>query len=200
MAYDPFGTNAVEWSAEAILNWCDICVSFDGDGVSDIDGYNAVDQVYNNVAMMGKTDWLAFGLTGIESTAWRSALTIFCGVRRYLFLPILVSCIPSLVLYQGGDALSVCFNAVALLFLAEIDNYAYGFGITDELRVRLETVGRSKLGKLDGQKLTNSQTVHVVVVVLSLSLLASVTLRSRYCTKGGSTYEMLSTRTYLLIL
>lgn len=54
VAYDPFGTNAVEWSAKAVLNWCDICVFFDGDGVSDIDGYNPVDQLYNNVAMMGK--------------------------------------------------------------------------------------------------------------------------------------------------
>jgi hypothetical protein len=201
VAYDPFGTNAVEWSAEAVLSWCDICVFFDGDGVSDIDGYNPVDQLYNNVAMMGKTDWLAFALTGTvvglaaarevrdtmvcmheinvsKSPAWRAALTIFCGVRRYLFLPMLVTCILSLVLYKGGDALSVCFNAVALLFLADIDNYAYGFGLTDEQRVRLETMGRIKMSELDGQKLTNSQIVHVVVVVLSL--LASVTLRSRH--------------------
>ena len=92
-------------------------------------------------------------------------------------------CIPALVIYQGGDALTVCFNAVALLFLADIDNYTYGFGITDDLRMRLETEGRSRMGELDANAAVNSQIMHVVSVVLSL--FAGVMLRTRMSTEDA---------------
>jgi hypothetical protein len=42
------------------------------------------------------------------------------GVRRWVFLPVLVAAVPTLVLVKGGDALSVCFNTIAILFLTEV--------------------------------------------------------------------------------
>ena len=62
---------------------------------------------------------------------------------------------------QGGDALSVCFNAVALLFLLEIDNYTYGFGLTDEMQIRLEVAGRSEMKNLDSKAVARMKVVHV---------------------------------------
>ena len=50
----------------------------------------------------------------------RLALTLLGGVRRWVFLPALVVAVPTLVLVMGGDALSVCFNTVAILFLTEV--------------------------------------------------------------------------------
>jgi hypothetical protein len=50
----------------------------------------------------------------------RFALTLLGGVRRWLFLPALVAVVPILVLTKGGDALSVCFNTIAILFLTEV--------------------------------------------------------------------------------
>jgi hypothetical protein len=47
-------------------------------------------------------------------------LTLLGGVRRWLFLPTLVVAVPMLVLVKGGDALSVCFNTIAILFLTEV--------------------------------------------------------------------------------
>jgi hypothetical protein len=41
-------------------------------------------------------------------------------MRRWVFLPILVATVPMLVLLKGGDALSVCFNTIAILFLTEV--------------------------------------------------------------------------------
>ena len=41
-------------------------------------------------------------------------------MRRWLFLPALVAAVPILVLFKGGDALSVCFNTIAILFLTEV--------------------------------------------------------------------------------
>ena len=50
----------------------------------------------------------------------RLALTLLGGVRRWVFLPALVAAVPVLVLFMGGDALSVCFNTIAILFLTEV--------------------------------------------------------------------------------
>jgi hypothetical protein len=50
----------------------------------------------------------------------RLALTLLGGVRRWVFLPALVGAVPMLVLFKGGDALSVCFNTIAILFLTEV--------------------------------------------------------------------------------
>jgi hypothetical protein len=50
----------------------------------------------------------------------RIALTLLGGVRRWVFLPTLVAVVPVLVLVKGGDALSVCFNTIAILFLTEV--------------------------------------------------------------------------------
>ena len=36
---------------------------------------------------------------------------------QWAFLPTLVSSVPTLVAFKGGDSLSVCFNTVAVLFL-----------------------------------------------------------------------------------
>jgi hypothetical protein len=41
---------------------------------------------------------------------WRIALQFMNGMRRWIFLPCLVVCIPTAIVLQGGDALSVCFN------------------------------------------------------------------------------------------
>jgi hypothetical protein len=32
----------------------------------------------------------------------------------------MVATVPGLVLFKGGDALSVCFNTIAILFLTEV--------------------------------------------------------------------------------
>lgn len=49
------------------------------------------------------------------SPAWRFVLTLLGGMRRWCFLPTLTFGIPTLVINLGGDALSVCFNTVAVI-------------------------------------------------------------------------------------
>ena len=51
---------------------------------------------------------------------FRFSLTLLGDVRRWVFLPTLVALVPFLVLVKGGDALSVCFNTIAILFLTEV--------------------------------------------------------------------------------
>jgi hypothetical protein len=64
---------------------------------------------------------IAIGHAGDRlSRGSRLALTLLGSVRRWVFLPILVDALPLLVLFKGGDALSVCFNTIAILFLTEV--------------------------------------------------------------------------------
>jgi hypothetical protein len=50
----------------------------------------------------------------------RLALTLLGSVRRWVFLPTLVLAVPTMVMMKGGDALSICFNTIAILFLTEV--------------------------------------------------------------------------------
>lgn len=47
-------------------------------------------------------------------------LTILNAMRRYCFLPAMAMTPPLLVMMDGGDTKRICFNTVAILFLAEV--------------------------------------------------------------------------------
>ena len=57
---------------------------------------------------------------------WRRALNLLGGVRRWTFLPALMCAVCDLVAIAGGDALSLCLNTIAVLFLYDVDNIAFG--------------------------------------------------------------------------
>lgn len=97
--------------------------------------------------------------------AWRSALFLLGGMRRWVFLPTLIVVVPWLVLLKGGDALSVCFNTVAVLFLCELDNLAYAVVLPERLHTRVENEGRVELGELEAAALMVSKGVHVATLV-----------------------------------
>ena len=46
---------------------------------------------------------------------------LWCAASsRWVFLPSLVCTVPLLVMVEGGDALQICLNTVAILFLCDI--------------------------------------------------------------------------------
>ena len=108
---------------------------------------------------------------------YRFVLTLLGGIRRWLFLPTLVTVAPILVLFKGGDALSVCFNTVAVLFLCEIDNLLYTILLPEREQARLEVEGRVELGEVEAAALMRSKVMHVVVVAAVVP--CAVVLRSR---------------------
>ena len=129
---------------ESVVRWCDACVHSVG---GTVDATITSDITANNVAAMDASDWLVLVLCSavlaIAAVAelrditlcllaldrvdpplpagWRVVLRGLATVRRYTFLPALVSAVPAVVVYRGGDALSICFNTVTVLFLAEIE-------------------------------------------------------------------------------
>ena len=55
------------------------------------------------------------------SPAWHIAFGVLNRLRSQFFLQPLMGAIPCLVLTQGGSALSICFNTIAVLFLCTYD-------------------------------------------------------------------------------
>ena len=102
------------------------------------------------------------------SKGWRLALGFLLGMRRWVFLPTLVLNVPFLVLFKGGDALSVCLNTVAILFLCDIDNIAFDLALGERVRARVEDAGRVELDEGEATALARTKAVHVALIVLAV--------------------------------
>ena len=107
----------------------------------------------------------------------RFAITLLNGVRRWVFLPNLLVDIAPLVCTQGADALSVCFNTVAVLFICEIDTVVYA-GLPRRFKARMESVGRVVLTDEEADAMVNSQAVHVCAFVCMVLLTVTTRLVS----------------------
>ena len=80
----------------------------------------------------------------------------------------LVYSVAELVLVNGGDALSVCFNTVALLFMTDVDNIAYELGMPERWRAMVEARGRVALTDEAANALATTKVVHVAIVMLCI--------------------------------
>ena len=65
----------------------------------------------------------------------------------------------------AADAVNVCFNSIAILFLLEVDNLAYATILGERSRARVEEAGRVELGDEDVAALTRSKAIHVCGIV-----------------------------------
>merc|ERR1711969_199542 len=102
------------------------------------------------------------------SKGWRRALGFLLWMRRWVFLPTLVCNVPILVMIKGGDALSVCLNSVAILFMCDIDNIAFALALGERVRARVEDAGRVVLGDGEASALAQTKAVHVALIVLAV--------------------------------
>lgn len=179
------------FSAVGVASWCETCVRNDGtvNPASKASVYAA------NQAAMGLLDVIAvifcscvvaFSIVGelkdiylcqlaIDRASqnlgrgWRLALSIVGGARRWLFLPTLVLVVPTLVSELGGDALTVCFNTVAILFLTEIDNIAFRIGLSERMRTLVEDAGRVDLNDATAAALVRMKIAHLCLIPLAIA-------------------------------
>eukprot|EP01043_Picozoa_sp_COSAG02_P047990 COSAG02_NODE_4662_length_5119_cov_2.425299_2_plen_612_part_00 len=177
-------------ASTAVASWCEACVRNDGT----IDPLTGDSLAAANVAAMGPFDDVALAfaafivaftvvgeLKDIElcsmavahagdklSKGWRLALGFLLWMRRWLFLPTLVLTAPMLVMFKGGDALSVCLNTVATLFLCDIDNIAFDLALGERVRARVEDAGRVELNDAEAPALARTKAVHVALLVLAV--------------------------------
>ena len=178
------------FSNVTVASWCEACVRNDGT----VDPLTAPSLIAANLAAMGTMDTVAlvfaafivvFTVVGelkdIElcsmavahagdrlSKGWRLALRFLLWMRRWCFLPFLVIDVPVLVMFKGGDALSVCLNTVAILFLCDIDNIVFALVLGERVRARVEDAGRVELEDAEATALARTKAVHVALLVLAV--------------------------------
>jgi hypothetical protein len=100
---------------------------------------------------------------GALSWKWVSALSFCLELRRFAFLPAMLNSVATLVIMRGGDALSVCFNTVAIIFLVEIDNISYHVGLGELQKARVESVGRVMLSDAEAKNLAWLKVMYVPI-------------------------------------
>ena len=69
---------------------------------------------------------------------------------------------------HAGDALSICFNTVAILFLADIDNALFATMLPERLRVRIEEVGHVELGDAEAAALARTKPIHTALILVTV--------------------------------
>ena len=75
---------------------------------------------------------------------------------------------------SAGDALSICFNVVAILFLCEIDNVLFAVLMPERFRTRVEQYGRVELGDVEAATLARTKLVHTMLIVMAALISVSL--------------------------
>jgi hypothetical protein len=115
------------------VNWCRACV----DATTETVDNTGIAWMWRaNINAMGMFDWatafivgslMGLSITGEDKdvflclltlehkrenvgTGWRVAITVLCGVRRWVFLPSLLVDVTMLVITRGGDALNLALK------------------------------------------------------------------------------------------
>ena len=172
---------------EYIDSWCDACVHpISGRA----DSLTAFLLAAMNVAAMTLPDWLAlaFAATMVSiamcgelrdilmcSAAinaagdrlpprWRTGALLLIGLRRHSFLAIFPGVILVVVTSLGADALSICFNTVAVLFLVDIDNVAYSVILDETVRTHIEQTCQTKFDAADRATWSLARSWYVTLV------------------------------------
>ena len=68
----------------------------------------------------------------------------------------------------AGDALRVCFNTVAILFLMDIDNQTFDFALPEAVRSLVEESGHVELSDAQAAGLARTKPVHIFLIVAAV--------------------------------
>ena len=94
---------------------------------------------------------------------------------------------------HAGDALSVCFNTVAVLFLLEVDNITFDAALSERLRSVVEEMGHVELSEAQTTALARTKPVHIVLIVATV--LGAVAIGGQHGGQGwlaGFTFPFLA--------
>ena len=74
--------------------------------------------------------------------------------------------VPMVVEKRGGDPVSICMNTVAILFLLDVDNQCYSYGLPDHIRAEVEEHGRVVLDEADVKFMSNTKAMYIFVLAV----------------------------------
>ena len=108
---------------------------------------------------------------GSSAPAWVQAALLALGAwRQFAFLGMLTHIVAMLVLHRGSDAISICFNGVAVLFLLDVDVYLFEFWVPEKMRERMEEFGAPTVSEDDAQYLAILKRYHAILVAFFIFL------------------------------
>lgn len=97
---------------------------------------------------------------------WKIGLELLNTLRSQFFLLPLMAAVPVVVLTQGGSALQVCFNTIAILFITEIDNMSYHLILGERVKERVDTYGHIVLTEEDAVRLSRAKMLSTFACVV----------------------------------
>ena len=106
---------------------------------------------------------------------WRLSFGALNHMRLFVFLPNIVSSIVGLILAEGGNIKEICLNTVAVLFLVEIDNLAFNFGLGEESRMEAEQHCRVSVGARDLRSIDVIKALCIITIPLAILVLVHQT-------------------------
>ena len=114
---------------------------------------------------------------GAAAPAWvRRAVVVLSAARQFALVPLVITSVPYVLFYRGSDALSLCFNAVAILFVLEIDDVVFAVWIPDATKVRVEKFRNTGLSDVAGEERLLTTTKQAHTILLSCAILFPVLL------------------------
>ena len=99
-----------------------------------------------------------------------ASLEFHALLRRFAILPLTLVAAVALILYKGGNALEVCMNTVALLFLLDCDNLFYDGAVPDDVQDDVNKRGRVTLRAADQDFIRFSKNLHIFTSTFTLFL------------------------------
>ena len=159
----------ITYGVAAVTNWCDACHHAETGSVDSSTGYQYFNLEHSYISFFDSSAiWLCLGYLGLEvAREWRDIMQCqatvalkdgvararhwmilfkaLMALRKYFFLPSVLVTIPLLIVTQGADALRVCFNTVALVFLLDVDDVAYDAAVPTRIKASLERRAKTVL-------------------------------------------------------
>jgi hypothetical protein len=133
-------------------DFCEGCYDVDNSGAISHLSSTTDAKWQKNVRMMTLPNWLAYILAAVlvsvafgkelddvarcnlvcsiytcfqVSDGWWYCVVTLQLLRQFVLCPLLLSTVPLMVGFQGADTMSICFNAVAVVFIIECDDILY---------------------------------------------------------------------------
>ena len=178
-------TKECYWDEKGSQNMCTTCTTDKGFETH-------ADAVRDRVDSMMIQDWLTLGLASMVvafavfaemrdcmlveialrdvserrevSRGWRFAIRGLNFARYYILLPNVILSVVALVLNDGGRVKDVCLNTVAVLFLLDIDDLAFRYGLDERTRKEAEENARVRVTDADERILNAVKLVCVLAI------------------------------------
>jgi hypothetical protein len=100
------------------------------------------------------------------SLPWQVALATLGRIRSQFFLAAVMGAVPGVVLTQGGSAMDVAFNSIAILFIMDVDNLSYQFLLGERAKERVDAMGHVNLNRDQARALSLTKVLCSVVAIV----------------------------------